>query len=87
MKTTIDPKTVYRKIYKFNKKKLRVQCLQRLLEFISFSFNVDIQVGLKPSVSSSTKSFLSAVTRRRSGQNFMQGERTGRLTYKEPTMD
>ena len=47
----------------------------------------------KPTVSSSTKSFLSFVTRRISGRNvspvIMQGERKpGRSTYKvEPTMD
>ena len=47
----------------------------------------------KPTVSSSTKSFLSFVTRRISGRNvspvIIQGERKpGRSTYKvEPTMD
>ena len=54
---------------------------------------IDIQIDLKPTVSSSTKIFLSFVTRRRSGRNIslinMQGERKpGRSTYKvEPTMD
>ena len=52
-----------------------------------------VKLVSKPTVSSSTKRFLSFVTRRRSGRNaspvIMQGERNpGRSTYKvEATMD
>ena len=34
-------------IYKFNKRKLRAQCLQKLMAFISFPLCIDIQVGFK----------------------------------------
>ena len=41
------PKITNRKIYKFNKRKLRVQCLLKFLVFISFPLCIDIRVGFK----------------------------------------